>query len=124
MMADNTKLKPCPFCGNHELEIVDDRLGWFVRCNDCAPFPTVIYGERVPELGEDHAESLFDWDAVKLSSIEAWNTRVTMDKADMARTLQQLIQTEGLDAAYVWLGEVATGEEPEFSRPGDVVHDL
>jgi hypothetical protein len=43
--------------------------------------------------------------------------------AQMARTLQHLIKTEGLDAAYVWLGEVAMGDEPEFSRPGDAVHE-
>jgi hypothetical protein len=41
-----------------------------------------------------------------------------------AEKLRQIQKAEGADSMYVALGEMADdGEEPEFSRPGDVLHD-
>lgn len=73
----NDKLKPCPFCGSAP-ELVDDRTSWFVRCNHCKPFATVIYGETVSHL--DHADDAgafldVDWMGLRQTAIAAWNTR-------------------------------------------------
>jgi Lar family restriction alleviation protein len=59
-MSDDKELKPCPFCGGEDLDIVSlavvmDRDWWTVDCNDCA-----ISGPM--GLGEEKA-------------IKSWNTR-------------------------------------------------
>jgi len=81
------KLLPCPFCGGKP-ELVDDRMGWFVRCDACKPFSTVIYGENVRYIdhisGDTDEESdalsaaacaAVDWDALKQTAVDAWNRR-------------------------------------------------
>lgn len=106
-MADETKLKPCPCCGV-------DLIGG-ARNNSDGAGSFFYY--------HPHNHCVLQNVGVWPHNIKSWNTRATMDKADMARKLQQLIQTEGLDSAYVWLGEVATGDEPEFSRPGNEIYE-
>lgn len=78
---NETKLLPCPFCGG-DPELVDNRVEWFVRCSNCKPFATVIYGNSVRhidhcETDEDSAkaEQEVDWGALKQSAIDAWNRR-------------------------------------------------
>lgn len=101
-MADETELKPCPCCGSPGVMYSAGISSNYIMCESC---------------------NLCADDGTKEHAASAWNTRATMEKADMARTLQHLIKTEGLDSAYVWLGEVATGEEPEFSRPGNEIYE-
>lgn len=50
------ELKPCPFCGEEELEVTVYSLGWFVICPNCE----VVTANR-PTKGQ---------------AIEAWNKRV------------------------------------------------
>lgn len=78
---NETKLLPCPFCGG-DPELVDNRVEWFVRCSNCKPFATVIYGNSARhidhcETDEDSAkaEQEVDWGALKQSAIDAWNRR-------------------------------------------------
>lgn len=71
------ELLPCPFCGGTP-ELVDSRVEWFVRCNDCKPLATVIYGRSVRYLDHGGSELDFDsvdWDGLKQSAIDAWNRR-------------------------------------------------
>lgn len=86
-----TELKPCPFCGNKKPELVDDRVEYFVRCLECKPYFTVIYGDSVRHLdhldfGDDLTDEEIDklsqaefekvdWPALKQSAIDAWNRR-------------------------------------------------
>lgn len=85
-----SELKPCPFCGNKTPELVDSRVEFFVRCTDCKPCSTVIYGKTVKHLDyidtdtdedEDRLSQIafdaVDWDDIKQSAIDAWNTRAT-----------------------------------------------
>ncbi|AXF52918.1 MAG: restriction alleviation protein [Bacteriophage sp.] len=78
---NETKLLPCPFCGG-DPELVDNRVEWFVRCSNCKPFATVIYGNSARhidhcETDEDSAKAVqeVDWGALKQSAIDAWNRR-------------------------------------------------
>lgn len=75
------ELLPCPFCGGAP-EIIDERVGYFVRCDHCKPFATVIYGESVRHL--DYIECVsesakafaeVDWGALRQSAIDVWNRR-------------------------------------------------
>lgn len=52
-------------------------MGWFVRCDHCRPFKTVIYGNNVRHLDHEEGADLgaVDWDALKQSAIDAWNRR-------------------------------------------------
>lgn len=82
------ELKPCPFCGNKTPELVDSRVEFFVRCNQCKPFFTVVYGKSVRHLDHITADTdedadrisemafdAVDWNEIKQSAIDAWNTR-------------------------------------------------
>ncbi|MBS9476264.1 Lar family restriction alleviation protein [Ancylobacter radicis] len=72
-----SELLPCPFCGGQP-EVLDDRVIFFVRCDQCKPFSTVIYGESVRHLDHEGTEADFeavDWDSLKQSAIDAWNRR-------------------------------------------------
>lgn len=79
----NQILKPCPFCGNSTPELVDNRVEWYVRCKNCKPYPTVIYGENVrfevDEQGID--DSCIDWDRLKQTAVDAWNRRSFQNEA-------------------------------------------
>lgn len=83
-----SELKPCPFCGNKTPELIDSRVEFFVRCTECKPFFTVIYGKTVRHLDHISADTdeetdrlsqiafdAVDWDDIKQSAIDAWNTR-------------------------------------------------
>lgn len=77
------KLEPCK-CGG-EPDLVDDCVGWYVKCQDCG---IRVHGERHPEI--DHSEgdtdeeidaanealcASIDWAAVRQTAIDAWNRR-------------------------------------------------
>ena len=49
------ELKPCPFCGSRDVEVVHPGRCWVILCNTCQ-------AEGPTDLGESGA-------------IEAWNTR-------------------------------------------------
>lgn len=97
------KLKPCPFCGGKS-ELHDHRLSWFVRCVDCC---ARVDGEIVPEFHGTDEESTaqceaVDWDAIKQSSIDKWNTRATPSVEEAAKVrsdanLIDMIQSEFLE---------------------------
>ncbi len=76
-MTSETDLKPCGHCGG----VAEDtmRTGAIV-CIDC--------GASAPNK-------------------KTWNARDPTTNPQTARILQHLIKTEGLNAAYVWLGEIA-----------------
>ncbi|MBS87126.1 MAG: hypothetical protein CL858_29580 [Cupriavidus sp.] len=78
MTKDTEALLPCPFCGG-DPELIDDRTGWFVRCNACKPFATVIYGENVRHIDDLDADTkvmdAVDWAELRQSAISAWNRR-------------------------------------------------
>lgn len=54
------KLKPCPFCGNKNIEIVDGDAWPWVRCREC--------------LGSTAMEN------TKEEAIKKWNRRASDDK--------------------------------------------
>jgi Lar family restriction alleviation protein len=75
-------LKPCPFCGKHDVDV-----GWWattysIACNDCRF-----------ELESDLAEPIYLNDQVKHECIQRWNTRPAEDalRAEMER-LREIIR--------------------------------
>lgn len=76
-MSTNTDngLLPCPFCGG-SAEVIDDRLGFYVECqnNDCG---VVVIGPRVPELQSEEEASGMNWGALEQSARSKWNGRAT-----------------------------------------------
>lgn len=84
-MSKAQELKPCPFCGGAP-QLVDNRMGWFVRCDHCRPFKTVIYGNNVRHLDHEEDADLgaVDWDALKQSAIDAWNRRAPASSEQQA----------------------------------------
>lgn len=60
-MADN--LKPCPFCGNKEINVRKGKYAWNIECQniECNAAVTKVY---------------------KKTAIEAWNRRAENGKAD------------------------------------------
>lgn len=72
-------LEPCPHC-KQPPEIVDNRLGWFVRCSNHEPPCPVVYGHRRRDVDEcetdDESEALvasIDWAAVRQTAVDNWN---------------------------------------------------
>lgn len=61
-MADEIKLKPCPFCGG-EAEIIDDAMGTISRCRRC---------------GAENGNGVYGEDGHKLA-VKDWNTRPIED---------------------------------------------
>ena len=56
-MSNNTELKPCPFCGGKNIEIVKGKYFWRGTCCSC--------GATSP------------YSHYKKTAIEAWNRRAT-----------------------------------------------
>ena len=54
------KLKPCPFCGSHNLNCVVKEYCCYVQCNDC---------------GANGGKRIMDGE----KAVEAWNKRVVED---------------------------------------------
>ena len=76
-----SELKSCPFCEPEisDPELIDHRTDWFVRCNGCS---VIVYGDTVNHLDhiedEEEAQLAFDsvdWDALRQTAIDKWNTR-------------------------------------------------
>jgi len=53
-------------------ELIDDRLSWYVSCCGC---DTTVIGDRVPEPETEADLDAIDWNMVKQSATESWNTR-------------------------------------------------
>lgn len=70
-MTDN-KLTPCPFCGSESLSIGDHRLRFSVSCDGC---DVMMLGDIAPEPESDEECDQIDFDALRLTAINKWNTR-------------------------------------------------
>lgn len=72
------KLKPCKICGSAP-ELIDDRLVFYVRCENHPPPIPVVYGDNhryidnMSSRSAREAIKTIDWDAVKASAITNWN---------------------------------------------------
>ncbi|WP_409264085.1 Lar family restriction alleviation protein [Providencia heimbachae] len=73
-----SELKKCPFCGG-EAELIDNRLGWYARCqnDDCS---CTVIGERVEEPQSEAESDAIDWDSVRQTAIAAWNRRANSEQ--------------------------------------------
>lgn len=122
----NDKLKPCPFCGSAP-ELVDDRTSWFVRCNHCKPFATVIYGETVSHL--DHADDAgafldVDWMGLRQTAIAAWNTR-TADALEPSGDAVERVAELQLAAFLAGRGSVTSMKYgTRIAKPGPTMDDF
>lgn len=73
------KFIECPLCGGNPV-LVDDRVQFFVTCENHKPPRPVVYGQSIRHLDyiedDDESQKAFDsvdWEAVKQSAIDAWN---------------------------------------------------
>lgn len=74
-----TQIANCPLCGKKP-ELIDDRLVFFVRCQNHTPPCPVVYGENhrdIDHVADDEtAQKMIDsvdWDRVERSAVLAWN---------------------------------------------------
>jgi len=82
------KLRPCPFCGS-EAELIDNRLSWHVRCTKCR---VVVIGTKVAELESEADVELYDWNTIKQSAIDRWNTRFEFPLFTFTRSSSAIYQ--------------------------------
>jgi len=68
------ELKPCAHCGSKALEIEDHRLRWSVSCKEC---DVIILGEKSHEPESEDECSHIDWDSIRQTAVDRWNSRHT-----------------------------------------------
>lgn len=102
-----SELRECPYCGG-KADLIDHRVDWFVKCSDCN---VIVYGESVSHLDhiedEKEAKEAFnsvDWDALKQTAIDKWNTRSESALTEINRLLN--LECEGLKGDIERLKEV------------------
>jgi hypothetical protein len=85
--------------------LIDNRTGFFVRCDQCKPSATVIYGDQHHEIdfceNDDEVKALvssIDWDACKQSAVCAWNRRAAREAEAGA------VNADLVDKAIAWDG--------------------
>ncbi len=74
------ELKPCPFCGSHDIMMTDSRVGWYVLCRACQ------------SSGSPTSE---------IEAIKCWNTRHTPElptEEEIEKALTEKLPRE--DHAY------------------------
>lgn len=83
-----TKLKPCPFCGNEAIAFKDSYGKFGVKCDNCKLFIGIKLENGVELFDGWNAE----FDTYK-SAVNAWNKRISDDK----KALEPNYEGDGYD---------------------------
>lgn len=86
---NETKLKPCPYCGNTKLKIDSKSKNKYyshtvyytvsVRCSCCHARGGTVSGEVGSGVAAPVSDNLTTYDNLRIKAVEAWNRRAEND---------------------------------------------